>query len=581
MKFSFYPMLVAGLLIIGGCKSPMLGSALNEPVSADLNPVEGFNQSRDYENGSIRPASFETFAQENRQQTSPPGRVAIEDYLKRGHIAGRQGHIGEAKKFYELVLESDPENVKAHHRLAVIADKQQDFSTAERHYKTALRYQPYDSDMLADFGYSYFLQKRFDESEQYLSKALQSDPSHLRTLNNLGLLYGTMGDYDRALGMLRRTGSESEARAKLAKIFPRAESPTPNSSQFPSGSQRSNPLASRELTAPNPRGLASGNFQAVSPQVNHYVDQQRMPPPYQGNFDSTRTVGNTANPLRPAVPSAVNPHLPTDAYRGFSGGINIAWPQPKTQPQETTRLQPKQFMPQQNQPFSTLPQPILTGARPVQEPAAAPNRLLPAPGSAAGQTQFPNGDFTNFGNQDSYQASSTSGVYNEPFNQTNPVNTGFPDYPNRQLSTQSYSNPNGSTSNPPTNFPSFNQSGTTMPKQLQGNRYSPQTASPYSASDFQFQKFPEAHTANGLAAGYPNRSGNQPEAFRLYDQRRSQQDASGQTLQRFPQSVPQQQPRIVPAWPQDSQQFPAAQSPRIQLGLQPNPQGMANPSLLR
>ena len=224
MKFYVYSTLIAGLLIMGGCKSPLIESTWNmhKPAAATrlsspksgLNLVERLSQSNDDENGSIRAASFETLAQDPRQKSSPSGRVAIEDYLKRGHIAGRQGRIEEAKKFYDLVLRNDPDNLTAHHRLAVIADKQHDFQTAERHYQTALRQQPYDSDLLADIGYSYFLQKRFDDSEQYLSKALQSNPSHLRTLNNLGLLYGTLGDYDRALEMLRRTGRKSEARER-------------------------------------------------------------------------------------------------------------------------------------------------------------------------------------------------------------------------------------------------------------------------------------------------------------------------------------------------------------------------------
>ncbi|MCH7688970.1 MAG: tetratricopeptide repeat protein, partial [Planctomycetes bacterium] len=506
MKFSLYPMLVAGLLIIGGCKSPMFESALNmhKPAAADLNPVEGFRQTSHDENGSIRPASFETLAQEPRQQSSPPGRVAIEDYLRRGHIAGRQGRIEEAKKFYDLVLRTDPDNVTAHHRLAVIADKQQNFQTAERHYQTALRHRPYDSDLLADIGYSYFLQKRFEDSEQYLSKALQSNPSHLRTLNNLGLLYGTLGDYDRALEMLRRTGSESEAREKLAKIFPRAEprmqfsgnnpentmfsssggawNGSPVSSPFSTGSQLSNPFASRELTAPNPRGVASRNSRAGNPRIDQFRNGRELLSPHQENFDSTRTVGNSANPFQPAAHPTIDPNLPTNTYGGFSGGIDVSWPQPETQPLGTTRLPPNQIMPQQYQPSNTFPQRIPTDVRPVQEQTSAPNRLLPAPAHAEGQTQLPYGGFTNSGNQDSYQATSTSGSFNEPINQVNPVYNGFPEYQNQQPynygtnPTQPYAipNPNGSISNPLAPFPSFhqlppyNRSGTTVPNQGQG-----------------------------------------------------------------------------------------------------------------
>jgi len=591
MKFSHYPTLVAGLLIMGGCKSPPFESAsnLNKPAAADLNPVERFSQSRGDENGSIRPVSFETLAQEPRQQSSPRGRVAIEDYLKRGHIAVRQGRLEEAKKFYDLVLRTDPDNMTAHHRLAVIADKQQDFQTAERHYQTALRHQPYDSELLADLGYSYFLQKRFEESEQYLSKALQSNPSHLRTLNNLGLLYGTLGDYDRALVMLRRTGSESEAREKLAKIIPRAEprmqtsennpentmfsssggtwNGSPDSSQFPSDSQLSKPFASRELTAPNPRGVASRNSRAGNPRSDQFIEQQGMPSPLQNNLDSSNTVGNSANPLRQADSLTIHPH------GGFPGGMNLSWPQPETQPQDTTRLQPMLIMPQQYQPSNTFPQPIPTDVRPVQEWAAVPNRLLPAKVHTEGQSQLSYDGLTHFGNQDWSQATPTSGSRNEPVNPVNPLNNGFPEYENQQPYTNG-ANPT------PSPYPAFNQSGTTGPQQWRGDRYSAQTAPVYSDSNFGFP-FQQGQVGNGLTAGSPNASGNQPEAFRLYEQRRRRQNASARTVQQFPQTVPQQQPGFAPAWPQDSQQFPAARTPRIQLGRQPNPQGMANPSRLR
>ncbi|TXT17849.1 MAG: hypothetical protein FD138_4521, partial [Planctomycetota bacterium] len=102
----------------------------------------------------------------------------------------------------------------------VIADRQQDYLTAQRHYFAALNSSPNDPNLLNDIGYSFLLQSRYPEAENYLQGALQKNPKHSNAINNLGALYAKQGQPDRALAMLRMTNSEAEAQAKLARLMP-------------------------------------------------------------------------------------------------------------------------------------------------------------------------------------------------------------------------------------------------------------------------------------------------------------------------------------------------------------------------
>ena len=102
----------------------------------------------------------------------------------------------------------------------MIADKKRDFARAEHYYLTALRHDSRNPDLLGDLGYSYLLQGRREESERYLLAATRIDPTHSKALHNLSLLYAMNGDYDRSFDALRRAVGESEARVKIARLFP-------------------------------------------------------------------------------------------------------------------------------------------------------------------------------------------------------------------------------------------------------------------------------------------------------------------------------------------------------------------------
>jgi hypothetical protein len=144
----------------------------------------------------------------------------VAENLNLGHREAALNRFDQAEAYYRRVLEIQPDNVVANHRLAVLADKKGDFARAEHYYLTALRHDGRNPDLLGDVGYSYLLQGRRQESERYLLAATQIDPTHSKALHNLSLLYAMNGDYDRSFDALRRAVGENEARVKIARLFP-------------------------------------------------------------------------------------------------------------------------------------------------------------------------------------------------------------------------------------------------------------------------------------------------------------------------------------------------------------------------
>ena len=117
-------------------------------------------------------------------------------------VAFQQGLLNEAQVNYQAVLRKQPNHPEANHRLAVIADRQNDFLSAERYYQAAVAAAPRDANILNDLGYSYLLQSRYPEAERYLTAALQQSPNQANAMNNLGMLHAKRGQADQALAMI-------------------------------------------------------------------------------------------------------------------------------------------------------------------------------------------------------------------------------------------------------------------------------------------------------------------------------------------------------------------------------------------
>ncbi len=233
---------------------------------------------------SKKPQSYDDFlaqrktAEKERVATSsslPDATADVSELLNKGHAAFQQGTMSEAQTNYLAVVKRQPNHPVANHRLAVIADRQQDFATAERHYIAALSATPDDANLLNDMGYSYLLQSRYVDAERYLQLALQKNPTQAKAINNLGMIYGKQGQYDRALSLFRQTSSEAEAQAKLSTIRQTVSAATASAGQM-----LPNNVGAAPTNVPANNDAALVNGATVTPNVPNFVaTSSAMPQP--------------------------------------------------------------------------------------------------------------------------------------------------------------------------------------------------------------------------------------------------------------------------------------------------------------
>jgi Tfp pilus assembly protein PilF len=129
----------------------------------------------------------------------------------------KENKFDEAMAAYEKALSHDPKRADAAERLAVLCDRQGDFAGSAPLHRKALAAQPNQPDYLCNYGYSLYLQKRWPEAEVQFRKALELNPQHERSSNNLGLLLARSGRQTEALVAFgKNSNNKSEPYLNLA-----------------------------------------------------------------------------------------------------------------------------------------------------------------------------------------------------------------------------------------------------------------------------------------------------------------------------------------------------------------------------
>jgi len=165
-------------------------------------------------------------AARTRPATSPPATPAppkrsaqeqLEGKFTLARTVEQSVELERAAAAYEDVLKSDRKHAAAHHRLAVVRDKQGKFDEAEQHFRLALHQKPNDAELLCDFGYSLYLRGQYAEAERLLRGALTHEPGLPRAHNNLGLLLARTGRVAESIPHFEAaSGKPAEARANAA-----------------------------------------------------------------------------------------------------------------------------------------------------------------------------------------------------------------------------------------------------------------------------------------------------------------------------------------------------------------------------
>lgn len=320
-------MAVVAVAVGSGCQSPMFATKSDakshEPLVASDTARDGgllgLAGTADDLLAAGPPSEQQPSTSRSAASASPASPTEmVARRIEQGDAALADGDLDEAKRHYEAVLQLQPRDPDAHHRLAVIADKQQEYRIAENHYLTALRAKPRNADLLSDLGYSYRLQGRLHESERYLKQAIEIEPTHRHALSNLGVLYATEGDYDAALAMFLRAGDEADAYANMAKLFPEgrpsAENAGPEESSFADEFYALAAADAAESRTPQ------AEMNAPTRQLKEMMEQARR------EEIAARNAGDVAPEwARQADHQASGPHRPTMAaapQRSFRDGAD-------------------------------------------------------------------------------------------------------------------------------------------------------------------------------------------------------------------------------------------------------------------
>lgn len=144
--------------------------------------------------------------------------IQLDRVLSLARLHERQKKTAEAIKLYENVLEQDPQNALAHHRLGVVMAAHGEFEDAHKHFAVALSSGRPSAELLNDVGYVYYLQSDFPSAEARFREALRVDIQSKQARTNLGLALGFQQRFEESLDQFQRAGSEADAYNNLAFV---------------------------------------------------------------------------------------------------------------------------------------------------------------------------------------------------------------------------------------------------------------------------------------------------------------------------------------------------------------------------
>lgn len=132
--------------------------------------------------------------------------------------AENKGQFSSAQQTYRVMLQRNPKNAVALHRMGIVSSKMGKHESATRYLMEAVKIQPDNSQYLTDLGYALYLQNDLPAAEIALEESIKRDPSSKRSFNNMSLVLGHQGRIDEAYQIARRVMSADEAHANIGYI---------------------------------------------------------------------------------------------------------------------------------------------------------------------------------------------------------------------------------------------------------------------------------------------------------------------------------------------------------------------------
>lgn len=129
-----------------------------------------------------------------------------------------KGQFATAERTYRVMLQRNPQNATALHRMGIVSSKMGKHDAATKYLMEAVKIQPDNSKYLTDLGYALYLQNDLPAAEIALEESIKRDPSSKRSFNNMSLVLGHQGRIDEAYQVARTVMSADEAHANIGYI---------------------------------------------------------------------------------------------------------------------------------------------------------------------------------------------------------------------------------------------------------------------------------------------------------------------------------------------------------------------------
>src|SRR6266516_310369 len=148
--------------------------------------------------------------------------VASHDFeaeLGLGRIWDTWGDYIQAREHANAALEINPQSADAYELMGKIHLHRNAPNDAVTSFKLALQLAPDVPVVFANLGYAYMLTNNLGEAKAAFEKALSLDSGLVEARNNLGIVFGEMGDPQAALAQMQQVGSPEVALNNLGALY--------------------------------------------------------------------------------------------------------------------------------------------------------------------------------------------------------------------------------------------------------------------------------------------------------------------------------------------------------------------------
>lgn len=145
-------------------------------------------------------------------------RNRAESQYQTARTAEQRGQLEKARDLYAALQRQSPNTPEYAHRMGVVCTQLQDHATAGKYFEHARALSPTNPAILADMGYSAYLQKDYPRSESLLKESVRLAPREPRAINNLAMAVGFQGRYEESLAIFRRVNPETQSILNVAYI---------------------------------------------------------------------------------------------------------------------------------------------------------------------------------------------------------------------------------------------------------------------------------------------------------------------------------------------------------------------------